>query len=280
MGWRFLLLCSVVALGACGGSTDVVTADSGPPADAAADAPVLDAGDAQGDAPSDATDAGPMCAADGGFIGDFKTCHGADECQAVKHTLDCCGSMKWVGVAKSEAASYAACETAWVDTLPSCGCDPADTVAEDGKSVVDPSSVTVECTNWTMSSGVCMTRVKDADAGASAGVACGSAVCTPGTEMCCVAGSAPSMQCELVNAVGPKCDFSAVCDGPEDCGAGQSCCGPSGAKIATYCASGACPAGDTLCHTPSDCPGSGQLCCPSSAFGWPHSVCATGSACP
>jgi hypothetical protein len=117
--------------------------------------------------------------------------------------------------------------------------------------------------------------------GGTVGIECGSAVCTPGTQMCCVSGNAPVMQCVDPNAPGPSCDFSARCDGAEDCGSGQSCCMPSGGIIQTYCVNGgSCPAGDTLCHTQSDCTKPGELCCYSLSFGWPHSECMNVSACP
>ena len=118
------------------------------------------------------------------------------------------------------------------------------------------------------------------DSGAQYGIACGQYLCTPGTDFCCVTGSAPAMNCYPVDVVGPHCDFGARCDGPEDC-AGGSCCGPSGAINQTYCQTGSsCPAGQKLCHTTDDCAVMGETCCPSIEWGWPHSVCTPGAVCP
>ncbi len=90
----------------------------------------------------------------------------------------------------------------------------------------------------------------------------------------------PGMACAPVDAVGPMCDFGARCDGPEDCGEGGSCCGPSGAINQTYCHTGGCPAGRKLCHTTDDCGVVGETCCPSTEWGWPHSICTPGAVCP
>lgn len=264
---------------ACGGAVDATAASTPPNADAGAVDSAVDAPEPDDAAP----DAAPSCAPDGGFVGATKACHGDDECAAALHTVDCCGTKEWVGVAKADSAAWASCESAWVSSLPACGCDSNQTTAEDGANVVDPATVTVECTYWTMSGGVCMTRVSAGDAGtdggAYAGIACGASICTSGA-MCCVSGSAPVEQCVPTDGVGPKCDFSATCDGPEDCAPGESCCGPSGAKMQSYCAAGACPAGDTLCHTSTDCADAASACCPAYEFGWTHSVCANGAACP
>jgi hypothetical protein len=119
-----------------------------------------------------------------------------------------------------------------------------------------------------------------ADGGPEYGIRCGTGLCTPVTNFCCVGGTMPEMGCVPVDAVGPMCDFGARCDGPEDC-AGGSCCGPSGAINQTWCSSGAtCPSGQKLCHTTDDCGVVGETCCPSVEWGWPHSVCTPGAMCP
>ncbi|HEY3351847.1 MAG TPA: hypothetical protein VGQ83_01240 [Polyangia bacterium] len=111
------------------------------------------------------------------------------------------------------------------------------------------------------------------------GIPCGFGICTPGTHVCCVTGSAPVQQCIDNSTVGPHCDFGANCDGPEDC-SGGSCCAPSGGIMQTYCASAGCPAGRAPCHRQADCHGAGELCCFSLEFGWEHSECMPGPYCP
>jgi hypothetical protein len=67
-----------------------------------------------------------------------------------------------------------------------------------------------------------------------------------------------------------------LCDGPEDCQAGEQCCGTYSNQIGTYseveCQS-ACQAGQlTMCHTPNDC-SPGQACMPSMALGPGYGFC-------
>lgn len=109
--------------------------------------------------PPDSVDAQQCLLDSTNLVYAFKTCHGADECVVAAHQVNCCGTMQYVGVAKSEEAGFASCEQAWVESLPGCGCASSPTTAEDGQDAADPSQVIVECTNFTMSGGICMTRV-------------------------------------------------------------------------------------------------------------------------
>lgn len=115
------------------------------------------------------------------------------------------------------------------------------------------------------------------------GVLCGFDVCTTGSEVCCVAGSAPHQECTEPQACSEEGPFAASCDGPEDCNPGEKCCMPGGIPIGTFCRStcGSPYPGETLCHSDQDCSGAGQLCCPSHALGWDHRVCiSVGPVCP
>lgn len=114
-----------------------------------------DAGDA---AVSDGP--GPQCQVDSGnLVWAYKNCQSADDCEVRLHTVNCCGTMQYVGVSKSDAEAFAACEQAWTESLPECGCASQPTTAEDGNLAPDPSLVVVECTDFTMSGGICKTRV-------------------------------------------------------------------------------------------------------------------------
>ena len=106
-----------------------------------------------------------------------------------------------------------------------------------------------------------------------AGVLCGNRVCDTG-EICC--GSMKALVatgCMAASAC--KGELQLTCDGPEDCGAGSSCCLPSGTGVQTACSTGGCAVGLAMCHTLSDCQ-SGELCCATSVYGYPTGVCQVG----
>ncbi|MBI5536384.1 MAG: hypothetical protein HY898_26925 [Deltaproteobacteria bacterium] len=152
LGW---VLAAVLA--ACGGATEVGPAQTGGAGGSAGS----DSG--TGDASTqDATpaDASVQCVADSStFIWEMQICHSASDCQIVQHMTNCCGTMQYIAVASEFVADYAKCEQAWVDGLPACGCMSGPPTADDGQEVKDPKKVIAECTNWTMSSGVCRTKV-------------------------------------------------------------------------------------------------------------------------
>lgn len=89
----------------------------------------------------------------------FKLCQSASDCEIATHTADCCGSQVKVGVRKDQLTAFAACELAWVETLPSCGCASQGERAEDGKSSLPPAVVEVACVDFTSQGGICKTRV-------------------------------------------------------------------------------------------------------------------------
>jgi hypothetical protein len=115
------------------------------------------------------------------------------------------------------------------------------------------------------------------DAGPNAGIDCGGSTCDPSTQFCCVTGNSPVEQCTAQNAVGPRCDFGAYCDGPEDCPRGESCCGPTSAVSESVCRP-SCVGRAVFCHADADC-ASGDSCCPVFGFGWTHSECMAGQVC-
>jgi hypothetical protein len=112
-----------------------------------------------------------------------------------------------------------------------------------------------------------------ADAGA-AGVACGSLRCAAGSAACCVRPSPAPETCEPLDGGCPLGAGKFQCDGPEDCAAGQSCCGYSG-RVGSFCGGASCFA-EVLCHTAADCPTSQANCC---AAGNAYRSCGA-SACP
>lgn len=106
------------------------------------------------------------------------------------------------------------------------------------------------------------------DGGPTSGIPCGFGFCDE-PNVCCVTEVPPRQDCMEPTACA---GLRVSCDGPEDCGAGESCCMPSGAVMSTYCLSGTCPAGMTACHGVGDC-GEGQVCCPDFVMGYSYRAC-------
>lgn len=95
--------------------------------------------------------------------------------------------------------------------------------------------------------------------GASDAVSCGATTCnTSQNQYCCIDG--PSFSCQTD---GTQCNggVKLECDGPEDCGSSQQCCGEFlGANKRSYCAS---QCQWSLCASSADCAGN-KNCKPSS----------------
>jgi hypothetical protein len=121
----------------------------------------------------------------------------------------------------------------------------------------------------------------DADLGGGAdaanGVACGDTVCDPDSEVCCITqGSGPPPGETTTECTAPDaCEGSAAtCDGPEDCGDGEVCCGSfgggggGGGTGSAECTAETCQF--TICHTADDCPNDTDQCCD---YGFGSSIC-------
>lgn len=105
------------------------------------------------------------------------------------------------------------------------------------------------------------------DAGGSVGVMCGDMTCSA-TEQCCIMGIGSAGTCI---PRGDSCTGASIaCDGPEDCDAGEVCCGRAGgggggAACADSCG-GPGGGGFELCHEMSDCSDGADMCCPAGDF--------------
>jgi|GEM_PF-4389331 hypothetical protein len=90
---------------------------------------------------------------------ELKTCSMAGPaCLIREHQVDCCGTIRYVGVAASEVTTFEACEKTWRNSLPDCDCMAQQPQAEQPLGApVGPDGAAVDCTNCTMSSCVCMT---------------------------------------------------------------------------------------------------------------------------
>jgi hypothetical protein len=90
----------------------------------------------------------------------LKTCQSDNDCVIEQEQTDCCGTILYVGVNVSSVSAFNACETAWVDHFPGCGCDSGQMKTEDGMVThpgQDGGIPAVHCTDFTSSGGVCMT---------------------------------------------------------------------------------------------------------------------------
>jgi len=160
-----LVAASSVSLDACGGSTaSIGGSPDGGGHDGGSESGPSDDGDAE------AMDASPEDTGNGsGYLACMngngqldaavKGCSTDGDCIAEIEGLDCCGSMRYVGISTSQASAFAACDAAWEAHVHynECDCRALPPVTEDGKPVSDPSAVEVHCTDFTNGSGVCMT---------------------------------------------------------------------------------------------------------------------------
>ena len=156
----------VLAVAACGGSTRGLSSGTDSGTDARGDASpgddISDAAIPDSYADAGSGDAGYLAcmSASGQLDGSLKTCQSDTDCVIKQEQTDCCGTILYVGVSSASAATYDACEAAWVGHFPGCGCDSNKTTTEDGKMTspaVDGGGPEVHCTDFTMSGGVCMT---------------------------------------------------------------------------------------------------------------------------
>jgi len=88
---------------------------------------------------------GSTCVKDGGVdcSGDVlwnNGCTADADCVTKLHQIDCCGTMKAIGLNKSESAAFDALEAQCAATSPACGCASQVTTAEDGHSLPGWSS--------------------------------------------------------------------------------------------------------------------------------------------
>ena len=158
-----MLLGLLVTAASCGGSTDASDGQGGGGGqDASSDASSDASFDAADDTAADVADetGWEECFDDenGGVSTSLKIC--SDGCVIKEHQLDCCGSVRYVGISTESAAQFDACEALWRAHFPQCGCASSPPKIEqpsDGE-VQDVSEVNVDCMNCTMDSCVCITH--------------------------------------------------------------------------------------------------------------------------
>ena len=102
------------------------------------------------------------CFSDTGTFTDYdlKICDPTlDECAIVSHGVDCCGTVRFVGVNKNQLGAFDVCEQDWAAHFPACGCDSTTMLVEQpGDGAVNGiDEVKVECANCTTETCICVT---------------------------------------------------------------------------------------------------------------------------
>jgi len=134
---RFVFLVVMVACGGTLGPSEDA-GDDDATADAALDAKYLACFDSSGQ-----TDPS------------LKVCKTWSDCVVVQHQTDCCGTILYVGVSSTSAASFQKCEGNWDEHFPPCDCASNTRKTEDGHDVAPGDEVgpVADC-----DAGLCMTQ--------------------------------------------------------------------------------------------------------------------------
>jgi hypothetical protein len=124
--------------------------------------------DAGGDA-STGTDAGAIGCGASGFPAIDRSCSVADDCSVVEHQINCCGTLRALGIRASAKAAFDSAEATCRSSYPLCDCASHSTLADDGTSADGSGPARAECV-----AGQCRSTFAPADPG----------LCTPGGAPC------------------------------------------------------------------------------------------------
>ena len=128
-----------------------------------------------------------MCTGTTSTFPDFdRSCTDASECAVVEHQINCCGTMRALGIRADQQSAFDAAEASCRGMYPGCGCAALPTEADDGTTSDGTSTARAECV-----SGQCTSTY---------GLGNGD-VCTPGGAAC-GAGLACCYPCGI-----PDCDY-------------------------------------------------------------------------
>ena len=75
-----------------------------------------------------------------------RACSVAGDCAVLNHQIDCRGSQRVIGIAKTSADAAQKQEDACVAAGPFCRCASRGPIAEDGKEILDAASLGLACT--------------------------------------------------------------------------------------------------------------------------------------
>lgn len=76
-------------------------------------------------------------------------CTDTPSCVIAKHMIDCCGTILATGINHAELARFNADEAACESQYPGCGCASQGTLVDTGATVMDPTTIQVECRSGT-----------------------------------------------------------------------------------------------------------------------------------
>jgi hypothetical protein len=81
-----------------------------------------------------------------------KTCSADSDCDVGLNQIDCCGTLRAIGINVAERDRFDAAEAVCYEQYPPCGCAPRGVETEDDQVVYYPGDVGVACTR-----GACLT---------------------------------------------------------------------------------------------------------------------------
>jgi hypothetical protein len=97
---------------------------------------------------TDATTGEPaiMCGGEDRYFPTFdRTCRTVNDCDLVYHQVDCCGSMRVLGIRGEVAKAFGEAEAECVAQYPECDCLPQFPIADDEEVSSDINLIEVEC---------------------------------------------------------------------------------------------------------------------------------------
>jgi hypothetical protein len=154
----------------------------------------------------------------GPFYDDLKSCATEQDCSAVSHRIDLCGSHQIVGVRSDDVPTFEAIEDACLMEFPGVPCPSAASKAEDGRLVASADDVIVDCVD-----GSCRTEIAVRDCGDAGApdLTCGAGEICLATETVIGPTSSVEYSCEENPCSGPlSCDCAetlcsdSICAGP------------------------------------------------------------------
>lgn len=151
-----------------------------------------------------------------------KVCMTKNDCVAVTHMVDCCGTMVSFGIASSDKATFDSEEQTCAATYPACGCAAQPTKTEDGSllGVGGPgTTAAVDCV-----AGVCRTYVGACGKACSGGSTCQSCAIAVPTTYYSVCSTDCTTNADCKDATLPECVDDGI--GAGFCAASGSGCTP------------------------------------------------------
>ena len=74
-----------------------------------------------------------------------RACSAEGDCAIAFHQINCCGTRKALGIAKSAQADFATAEATCEAQYPACGCAQGPTLTDEGSTATDEAQILVQC---------------------------------------------------------------------------------------------------------------------------------------